>query len=221
MNQQPAYAVEPLPSEATQRLPELVIASDDLKAAQFALRHLYRECEKPRDEQDGSLAKVLWTAALTLYGRVFDNSTERKQKITPDMFDALDGGQARHAHYIMVRNKHVAHDVSPLNQCSVEILLSPPTSETKEILGVTNLAMFAVPNSDEVKDLGNLVEFARHKLKKEIETLKDKVLNAAKKQDIDWLYNRPSARVVVPGQRDIGQNRRGWKPSKLNDDSSD
>ena len=156
--------------------------------------------------QDHILIQSYWSAALVAYVRCF--STGKRYGLTPDIYKHLDGAIDCHNYYKDMRDKHIAHSVNPFEQVTVDVQLSPPDSDKKEVMGVAVLTMkFMVPEVNGVEDCLRLTSVALKHVVNKCKEYESKVLEEAKGMPIEQLYLKARGRLVAPGPDQAGKPR--------------
>lgn len=160
-----------------------------------------RELNKSGSSDD-LVRESLWDAAIIRSFSVFDGQNALKLEILDEL---PDGAKEAYKFFRNYRSKHIAHKVNPIDQIKAGIILSDPSSEKKEILGVGNLAMKDASYSDPgfVDSLGRFLDALLKQVEKEIEIWSERVLDTAKSKEIDEIYKLPVLRVVVPSSNHL------------------
>lgn len=159
------------------------------------------------DSQDPVLLESFWTAALIHYVRCFTSG--KRYGLSKGIFEDLPGDAIEvHEFYKNLRDKHIAHSVSPYEQPEVGLILSPKDSGEKKVIGVATLSMRHICTTVEgVKDLSRLATVLRKKVATLAKECEDKVLEVGKSLPIDELYSRTRLRTVAPGPKVSGKPR--------------
>ena len=149
--------------------------------------------------QDSILIESMWTAALIRYTRCFARG--KRFGLTESIFDGLKGEPHKvHKMYIDLRNKHIAHSVSPFEQMEVGLILSPKNSHERKIIGVATMSMRHIsPDVEGVHQLGLLAKVLLKKVCELAKQHEEKTLEAGRTIPIDDLYKRARPRMVAPG----------------------
>ena len=139
-------------------------------------------------DSDPVIARSLFTAALVAYVRCF--SSGKRAVLTPDIFAPLSGEPlACHQQYKDTRDKHIAHSVNPFEEMLVGAVLSHPEAPVRDVEGVACLtASLITYDADGVEQLGRLASFAQHHVAVKCKELEARVLEVAKKMDLEQLY---------------------------------
>jgi hypothetical protein len=150
-------------------------------------------------EPDQVILRSLFTAALVAYVRCF--SSGKRGVLTSEIFAPLPGEPiACHNQYKDTRDKHIAHSVNPFEEMMVGAVVSPPESGVREVEGVACLtATLVTYDVDGVEQLGGLASFAEKHVASVCKDLERKVLEVAKKMDIDKLYASVGLRFTAQG----------------------
>lgn len=160
--------------------------------------------------QDRILTESLWTTALISYVRCF--SSGKRFGLSEKIFKnkKLKGDPVRcHRYYKNLRDKHIAHSVSPFEQIVVDLQLSSPDSAQREVLGVGVLSQKLICTSIEgVETLLGLALIARKEVFNQCKEYEAKVLEVGKNLPIETLYSKARGRIVTPGPEDAGKARK-------------
>lgn len=191
--------------EEAKKLADLVSIVQDLGATMQTCSRLKKLLKE--DSKDTILIDSLWSTALTRYARCFADG--KRFGLSEDIFDGLQGEPKKvHELYINLRNKHVAHSVNPFEQIQVGLMLSPSSSDKKEILGVSTLAMRYITQSvDGVHQLGLLTKVLCERVCKIAKEYEEKVLDKGKQLPIDELYKKIQPRLTAPDPELSGKAR--------------
>lgn len=159
------------------------------------------------DSKDVVLVASLWTAALICYVRSF--ASGKRYGLSEDIFNDLTGDAIEvHKFYKNLRDKHIAHSVSPYEQVEVGLILSPKDSGEKKVKGVATLSMRYICTTIEgVEQLGRLATVLRKEVARLAKECEGKVLEVGKNLPIDELYSRARIRTVAPGPEVSGRPR--------------
>lgn len=159
------------------------------------------------DSKDVVLVASLWTAALIHYIRSF--ASGKRYDLSEDIFQDLPGDAIEvHKFYKNLRDKHIAHSVSPYEQVEVGLILSPKDSGEKKVMGVATLSMRHICTTAEgVEQLGRLATVLRKEVARLAKEYEGKVLEVGKNLPIDELYSRARIRTVAPGPEVSGRPR--------------
>jgi len=146
---------------------------------------------------DEIISQSLWNSAVIRAFSIFDGQSS----ISTETLKLLpEGANDAYKFFRNYRSKHISHKVNPIDQIKPGILLSNPETDQKKVLGIGNLAMKDASYSDAefVSSLGQFLDALKKQLEQEINDWSQKMLLAAKGNDIEELYKLPSLRVVVP-----------------------
>jgi len=115
---------------------------------------------------------------------------------------------ATHQWYKDLRDKNIAHSVSPYEQVEIGLVLSPSNSGTREVQGIATLAMqHLCTDRDGVAQLGRLAGEVRKKVALMAKDYEQKVLEVGRKLPIDELFETATPRIVAPGPDLAGKPR--------------
>lgn len=158
--------------------------------------------------EDHVLIDALWSMSLVRYVRCFTSGKRYGLKVN-ELFKDLKGDPiGAHQFYKNMRDKHVAHSVNPYEQIHVGLVLNPPDSENKEVVGVSILVgTHLYPQIDVVKQLGALAEVALRHIGKVGKEYQDLVLKKGKKLPIGDLYAKAQSKFVAPSPNLAGKGR--------------
>ncbi len=190
--------------EEAKVLADLTSLHQDLRYTRDVLKRLIQLL---RDGcQDHILIQSYWSAALVAYVRCF--STGKRYGLTPDIYKHLDGAIDCHAYYKNMRDRHIAHSVNPFEQVAVDIQLSPPNSDKKEVLGVAVFMLkHMAPEVSGVMDCLRLTSVALKYVVNRCKEYENKVLEVAKSMPIEQLYLKARGRLVAPRPDQAGKPR--------------
>lgn len=161
------------------------------------------------------LIESLYISALVSYIRGF-TSGKRATRLSTDIFSMLEGAEAAHNYFKNIRDKHIAHSVNPFEQVKVGIRLSPKASNKKEVISVGVLSLDRICESSEnLLILKQLIAIAKKELLLKISQYKKQILDQAKQENIDVLYEKSVLEIVAPGGlEDARSPRKNLKPSQ-------
>jgi hypothetical protein len=153
--------------------------------------------------KDTLVRESLWSSAIVRVFSVLDSDGVIKEKF----FRSLPG-DARMAYRFFRnhRSKHIASKVDPIEKIKAGIYLTDTCSDTREILGVGNLAMKEnlFECADFLRSLCAFLEVLKMELEKEIEEWGAQVLQMATKDNIDCLYKLPTMILEEDGYVHMG-----------------
>lgn len=183
--------------EEAKKLADLGAIVQDLGFTMKTCSRLKKLLEE--ESEDSLLIESMWTAALIRYARCF--ATGRRFGLSESIFDGLPGAPHRvHKTYIDLRDKHIAHSVNPFEQMAVGLILSPESSQDREISGVATMSMRHICSSvDGVHQLGLLSKVLLQKVVQMAEEYERKTLEKGKSIPLDALYRLPRLSMVAPG----------------------
>lgn len=198
------YIVE-VDFEEAKRTADLVSYFQDLAFAVKALDRLQQLIND--NNNDEILTGSIWIAALISYARCF--STGKRFGLSEQLFEGMEGAVECHRLYIDLRNKHIAHSVNPFEQVVVGLVLSPPSSSSHEVKGVSILGQKLLHHkSDGIQTLRRLAIIAMKEIEKQVKEYQEKTLEVGKQLPIDALYEKARLRTVTPGPEDAGRSRK-------------
>jgi len=186
-------------------LADLALIYQDLTRTMELCKRLEKLIDE--DSQDSLLVESLWSSALIRYVRCF--TAGKRYGLNPDILKDLPGEPLEtHQWYKNLRDKNIAHSVSPYEQVEIGLVLSPNSAETKEVQGVATLAMTHVcTDRDGISQLGRLAGIVRKKVVEQAKDYEKKVLEAGKKLPIDELYKTATPRITAPSPDMAGKAR--------------
>lgn len=150
-------------------------------------------------EPDPVIARSLFTAVLVAYVRCF--SSGKRSVLTSDIYASLPGEPlACHQQYKDTRDKHIAHSVNPFEEMLVGAVLSPQEAAVREVEGVACLtASLFTYDAEGMEQLGRLASFAQNHVAAKCKELEARVVELAKKIDIEQLYASVGLRFTPQG----------------------
>lgn len=200
---------------------ELYIAQVDYKEARkygdigsilLDLNSVMETCKRltqllKEDSEDWILIENLWTAALIRYVRCF--ASGKRLGLSEDIYADLPGDAIEvHRFYKNLRDKHIAHSVSPYEQLEVGLVLSPEDSAERKIVGIATLSMRHICTTTEgVWQLGALAKVLTKGIAEIGKEYEEKALAIGRSLPIDELYSRVRPRTVAPSPKASGEPR--------------
>lgn len=199
-----------LSGPAARRYADLVSISRDLSfvvACCQELLALMEDEKAARSPAQAVFAEALWTAGLVAYCRCF--ATGKREGLDEGIFDELQG-QPREVHTWMrqMRDKHVAHSVSPFEQYGVVAMVDRAATDASGIIGLMTVSFnMGRPGQDGVRGLAMLAA----RLGSLIEELENEAhaaaLEEARGTPVTDLLHQPYFTMTVPGPDDAGRAR--------------
>ncbi len=179
----------------------------DLAYAVDALSALLDDGQIP----GGSLiARSLLVAALVAYARCFTTGVRRRYSLDVQRIEAMDAGAAAYHRWLLaVRNKYIAHSVNAYEQGIPGLLLSPPESGVRMILGCSFLrSEFVGLAKQDVEQAIRFVSQVRALVDDDLVGMEDAMLVAARALPIDEVYALPPPKLVTISPDQANQPRR-------------
>jgi hypothetical protein len=195
----PSLTLE-MKSPSSKNLADCASVLQDLRFVQECCQRLAAVLTGPEDQRDGVVLKALWTAALVAYARCF-SSGKRLGLQNDDVEDLPFEGVVEFHEWLMgMRNKNLAHSVSPFELVKVGVIVNSAASAPSEVQGVVTLSMqHWFPSVDGVKELGILANALDRVTSEKAQELEKAVLEAARKLTADELAKLPALRTTAPG----------------------
>ena len=199
-----------LSGPAARRYADLVSISRDLSfvvACCEQLLALMEDEEAARSPSQAVFAQALWTAGLVAYCRCV--ATGKREGLDETIFDELPGEPRRvHTWMQQMRDKHVAHSVSPFEQYGVVAMVDREATDASGILGLMAVSFnIGRPGQDGVRGLAMLAS----RLGTLVEELENNARAAAREEAQDTpvteLLSKPYFTMTVPGPDDAGRAR--------------
>ncbi|MFD8246929.1 hypothetical protein [Nocardia sp. NPDC059691] len=207
----PMVNIEDVPH--VDKLYDLVGIVEDLKFAAECFDRLGALLDQPDDGQALWVERqALFSAAAVAYSRCFGTGVRGKLETAAlDRIPQAAPGEARKIHKFIcdMRDKHIAHSVSPFEAVMICGAVQPQDGQEEPLIGVGILTMQGLPVGTEAaivcRDLArNLV----NDLHAEIEGVTSKVRESLKREDPETFARRPTMNYVVPGLDQAGIPRR-------------
>ncbi len=179
----------------------------DLAYAVEALSALLNEGQIP----SGSLiARSLLVAALVAYARCFTTGVRRRYSLDLRRVEAMDAGATAYHHWLLdVRNKYIAHSVNAYEQGVPGLLLSPPESSVRMILGCSFLrSEFVGLAKQDIEQAIKFVSRVHALVDDDLVGIEDAMLTAARARPIDEIYALPPPKLVTISPDQANRPRR-------------
>lgn len=148
---------------------------------------------------------ALWIAAVTSYGRAFGNGVRRAARLSTDGLDEAD--QRKHQHLIDLRNKHIAHSVSDLEQVTVQAYLTDSAFAKRATTRVGQTFIEIPPDESEGRDLLALSEYFLADIDRRLRAAHIQVGRELNELGLDHVYALPVSWVPDAERMDV-KNRR-------------
>ena len=151
---------------------------------------------------------ALFSAAVVRYGRTLSSSVRRG--IPGSSVEALDPElRTEHQYFKDLRDKSIAHSVSPLEDNQVVLFIACEETGTKGITGVEVFpARVFHSGSRDILRLKRLANAIREKVAQEISAESDRVLQFARSMPLEPLYEQRAIKSFVPTKQDAHRVRR-------------
>lgn len=199
-----------LHTATAQNLADTVSILQDLRFVQDCCRHLLTILAQPPEQQDSTLLRAIWTAALIAYSRCF-GSGKRFGLTAEDVKDLPLNGEvmAFHKWARDMRDKNVAHSVNPFEQVRIGATLSDPTDPARQVEGIATLGMYyLMPDQQGIWQLGGLANGLADRIQARAQDLQEAALSEAREADLEYLYTLPDMRSIAPGPEDAARARK-------------
>ncbi len=181
-------------SDEAMKLADVVSISQDLTFVIEATDRLLKLMQE--NNQDHVLIRSLWSAALVAYVRCFTSG--RRFGLNKEIFLATDGGETTHQYFKDVRDKHIAHSVSPFEE--VQIGLVPSKHPDECVSGVAMLSAFRLTDDvHNIEELGRLARYTRQIIERKGKQLETKVLEEGQSLSKAALNKLPQIRIQPQG----------------------
>ena len=193
-----------VPSSRASTLEAWISVRADFRATRESLKELTtrRGNADPVDADEPTrdvVAQALVTLAITRYARAFKGSVRPRIGIDVDAILAKERDSKvlleMHKAFLLLRDKHIAHSVSPLEQPVISLALQaePP----RAVLGIgTSAINMSSPEPYDLKMLDRLAFILEAECEVAVRRLAVKLLKEAK-SDLDWAYGLPRATVRI------------------------
>ena len=212
-----------LDSEAAREFADLVSLKHDFVIARESLQELFRMLDVRQtasgDGDSGSdsgtgVERALFSAAIISYGRAFKSGVRRAK---PDERAAIADHRGEkellrlHQYVLDLRDKHVAHSVSPLEEVHVAAVLAPSGGREVRAIVHTRLA-FAFPDQEKVQLMIRLCRLLEDYVA-DREFVSANRLFTASRGDVEALYELPPIEILTPVETEVaGESRAIPKP---------
>jgi hypothetical protein len=158
------------------------------------------------DSKERLISGSLWVAALINYDRCF--STGKRFGLSEELYEQFEGGVECHQMFVDIRNKHIAHSVNSLENVKIGLVLSPLSSQARQVIGVASLELKLNHLAENgINNLRILATFARNELIKQAKKYQQMVLEIGKQMNIDDLYSNARLGMNTPNPREAGLPR--------------
>jgi hypothetical protein len=187
---------------------DAVSVEADLTFALEALTAFAAEGERETTNQ--TTARALFVSALVAYSRCFGSGIRHGYRIGEERIAEIgDGALDFHLHLRALRDKHIAHSVNAFEQTLVGVILAPPESGDRQIIGSGHLAMTHVGflPADAAQAIAFVAQ-VRDLVWHDLPDLERDMVKSAEALPLDELYALPPARITAPGQADATKRRR-------------
>lgn len=207
-----------LESEAARELADLVSIKYDFVVARESLNELLKMLEsrpaasgdeEPSSDSEAVVMRSLFNAAAVSYGRAFKSGVRRTK---PDERAAISGHRNEpellhtHRYILNLRDKHVAHSVSPLEEVHVGAVLG--NDDDRGVRSVTHTRLsFTFPDRDKLRMMIQLCRLmANHMGDRQFEAGKHLLSQA--EQNLDALYELSLMEISTPVEIEVaGESR--------------
>ncbi len=188
-----------------ERLADLASIFQDLEFALQACERLLDVIDT--EHPDSVLMQSLWTAAVISYVRCF--ATGKRFGLSEETLSNLNGEPIEvHRFYKNLRDKHIAHSVSPFDEFAVGLVLPPQGSEKNEVQGVATLFRRHIAATRQgIEQFTILASALREEVGRLAKEAKLEVLEAGRQISLGELYAKPRLRVSAPGPEEAGLAR--------------
>ena len=187
---------------SAQVLADQTAVIQDLQFVMESCRRLLAELARPESERDAVVPLALWSSAVVSYARCF-SSGQRFGLTTEDLESLPLQGEVLKFHKWVIeeRNRHTRHSADPFEVARVGVALATRDGAKRQIKGITVLATRHVLVDDTgVRQLGGLASELAKQTAERARTQQDVVLAAARKLDLDRLYELPALPVGADDQ---------------------
>ena len=177
---------------------------------QMDLEFVCDACQRLLDtvEDDSVLRRALFVAALVAYARCFKGNEGVRVGLDENVLEGMgeDNVLGLHRFFIALRDKHIAHSVSPFEQGDVGV------AELGGRLVVVDLTqlMIGVP-AKSVGELKEMAEFLINVVAKNAAIANDNVIAKYQGLTSDQVLALPLMGLKTPNPSEVGQAREGLK----------
>ena len=191
-----------VPPKTVSELGEWISLRADFQAVRESLQELSsRAIEISSDERlpkRDVVANALVTLAITRYARAFKGSV-RRVRLDARAILSKEGDATvlveMHTAFLLLRDKHIAHSVSPLDQPVVSLVLAG--GSVQSIVGVDTTAInMSSPEPYDLRTLDRLAFVFEAECSAAIRRLGSALFSRAT-EDLDWAYNLPDASITI------------------------
>lgn len=214
-----------LDSETARELADLISLKHDFVTARESLDELLTLESSEAESGDEEAAarrrtvvqRALFNAAIISYGRAFASGVRSAK---PDVSAAIADSRAEaellqvHDYMLDLRDKHIAHSVSPLEGITVGAVLAE--SGEREVRSMVDTRLFfALPRDrDELKLMIRLCRLMSYHMQDRAFESKKRLFFQAR-SGVDALYELPSMAITTPVEREVaGKSRSPGKRSR-------
>lgn len=191
----------------------------DLLSCRADLAHcvelLDAQLERPKAQQNDTVGRGLWEAAVIAYARVFAGGVRHRARIPDEAIIAIDPlAMTLHEWLLGLRDKHVAHSVNAFDEVVVGSILASESDPPRRVIGVAHLSARRI---GEQRDVVANVRLLAHELgdylDARIHEQRELLLTEAMALDVGELYGRPAMRATAPPDDALREARRRGRPA--------
>jgi len=158
-------------SKATLYLRDVVSVQNDLRKVGDYLKLILKEVDNHSDDDDDEqkiIQQALWSSALVFFFKCFSSGT-RKYILDEKIFASLPGEPIKFYEYLKkIRDKHIAHSASTLEQTIVGPILDPLHKKRTGFIHYT--VKHVMPSDENIRDFQKLVRLAIEEVAEEIKS---------------------------------------------------
>ncbi|MBF6335206.1 hypothetical protein IU450_04835 [Nocardia abscessus] len=185
---------------------------EDMKFVAEAFDQLAELTREDGDDEPWVHRQALFSAAVIAYARCFGSGVRGKLEVSAlDQLPQSEPGAARKMHKFVcdMRDKHVAHSVSPFEAVMVGGLFHAEEGQTDPSAAVGWLTIRGLPLGVELAlGLRDLARCWVNYLDVQIKLVQEKVMASLKNEDPEVFAKRPPIQYTVPSPDDAGIPRR-------------
>jgi hypothetical protein len=191
----------------------------DLLSCQADLAHcvelLDAQLDRPEAQQNDTVGRGLWEAAVLAYARVFASGVRHRARIPNHAVSAIDPlAMTLHEWLLGLRDKHLAHSVNAFDEVVVGCILASRADPPPRVIGVAHLSARRIGEQREVVESVRLLAHELgHYLDARIHDARELLLTEALALDVGELYGRPPMRATAPPDDALRKARRRGKPA--------
>lgn len=187
-----------LKTPAAERLAHLISLAQDLIDARshaLMLRDELIRIDTAGEDSDSKLSQALFTSAVITYNRAF--ATGRRSGLSEADFAAVDPVALQaHRWFVQVRDRHIAHQVLPLEEVRIGIAMDP-SSDPVEV-GIASLSMkHQATDVQGTETLVQLINVLLSRLRELTNLQEEIVLKEAQAMDPSEVVKLPTLRIDV------------------------